>query len=93
MKKAKIYKPTKTAMQSGLGKLDKWLLEFKTEDSGINPLMGWESSTDTFSEIKLEFSTKDLAIEYAKKNKIQYDLIENNIKKTVKKSYSDNFIK
>jgi hypothetical protein len=93
MKKAKIYKPTKTAMQSGLGKLDKWLLEFKTEDSGINPLMGWESSTDTFSEIKLEFSTKELAIEYAKKNKIQYDLIENNIKKTVKKSYADNFIK
>ena len=80
-------------MQSGLGKLDKWLLEFKTEDSGINPLMGWESSTDTFSEIKLEFSTKELAIEYAKKNKIQYDLIENNIKKTVKKSYADNFIK
>jgi hypothetical protein len=93
MKKAKIYKPTKTAMQSGLGKLDKWLLEFKTEDSGINPLMGWESSTDTFSEIKLEFSTKELAIEYARKNKIQYDLIENNIKKTVKKSYADNFIK
>jgi hypothetical protein len=93
MKKAKIYKPTKTAMQSGRGKLNKWLLEFKTKDTGINPLMGWESSTDTLSELKLEFSTKELAIEYAKKNKIQYDLIEVNERKTVKKSYADNFLK
>jgi hypothetical protein len=93
MQKAKIYKPTKTAMQSGLGKLDKWLLEFKTKDTDISPLMGWESSTDTLSELKLEFSSKELAIEYAKKNKIKYDLIENNKKKVVKKSYSDNFTK
>jgi len=93
MQKAKIYKPTKTAMQSGLGKLDKWLLEFTTRDTGINPLMGWESSTDTLSELKLEFSSKELAVEYAKKNKIKYDLIENNQKKTVKKSYADNFTK
>ena len=93
MQKAKIYKPTKTAMQSGLGKLDKWLLEFKTRDTGINPLMGWESSTETLSELKLEFSSKELAVEYAKKNKIKYDLIENNQKKTVKKSYADNFTK
>tara|TARA_B110000438_G_scaffold253444_1_gene259056 strand:+ start:321 stop:602 length:282 start_codon:yes stop_codon:yes gene_type:complete len=93
MKKAKIYKPTKTAMQSGLGKLDKWLLEFKTRDTGINPLMGWETSTDTLSELKLEFSTKEFAIEYAKKNKIEYDLVETNERRIVKKSYSDNFIK
>jgi len=93
MQRVKIYKPTKTAMQSGLGKLDKWLLEFKTKDTGINPLMGWESSTDTLSELKLEFSSKELAVEYAKKNKIKYDLIENNKKKIVKKSYSDNFTK
>jgi len=93
MKKAKIYKPTKTAMQSGLGKLDKWILEYKTKNPGINPLMGWESSTDTLSELKLEFSSKELAIEYAKKYKIDYDLIESNKRKTVKKSYADNFIK
>ena len=55
--------------------------------------MGWESSTDTLSELKLEFSSKELAIEYAKKNKIKYDLIENNQKKIVKKSYADNFTK
>ena len=67
MKKAKIYKPSKTAMQSGIKKFDKWIIEFITEKPGINPLMGWESSADTNSELKLEFSSKELAIEYAKK--------------------------
>ena len=70
MKKAKIYKPSKTAMQSGLKKFDKWVIEFITNDTSINPLMGWESSDDTYSEINLEFSSKDLAIEYAKKIKL-----------------------
>ena len=93
MKKAKIYKPSKTAMQSGLGKLDKWIIEFKTKNTGINPLMGWESSTDTLSELKLEFSTKELAIDYAKKNKIKFELIEPKERKIVKKSYADNFTK
>jgi|TARA_B100000378_G_scaffold152327_1_gene122838 NADH dehydrogenase (ubiquinone) Fe-S protein 4 len=93
MKKAKIYKPSKTVMQSGLGKLDKWIIEFKTKNTGINPLMGWESSTDTLSELKLEFSTKELAIDYAKKNKIKFELIEPQKRKIVKKSYADNFTK
>ena len=93
MKKAKIYKPSKTAMQSGVKKFDKWVLEFITEKPGINPLMGWESSTDTSSEIKLEFSSKELAIEYAKKNKINYELIDSKIRKVIKKSYAENFTK
>jgi hypothetical protein len=93
MKKAKIYKPSKTAMQSGVKKFDKWIIEFITEKPGINPLMGWESSTDTNSELKLEFSSKELAIEYAKKNKINFELIEPKIRKIVKKSYADNFTK
>ena len=80
-------------MQSGVKKFDKWVIEFITEKPGINPLMGWESSTDTSSELKLEFSSKDLAIEYAKKNKINYELIEPKIRKIVKKSYADNFTK
>ena len=67
MKKAKIYKPSKTAMQSGLKKFDKWVIEYLVDDPGKNPLMGWESSSDTFSELKLEFKTKDLALDYAKK--------------------------
>ena len=70
MKKAKIYIPTKTAMQSGRGNSEKWVIEFETKDPAINPLMGWETSTDTLEEVNLEFSTKELAIEYARKNKI-----------------------
>ena len=80
-------------MQSGNKNSHKWLLEFLTNDTGINPLMGWESSTDTLSEIRLEFSDKNLAIEYAKKNKINYEIIEPKERKIVKKSYSDNFTK
>ena len=93
MKKAKIYIPTKNSMQSGLGKMDKWVIEFITNNASISPLMGWESSNDMMSEIKLDFSSKEMAIEYAKKNKIDYDLIEPKKKKTIKKSYADNFIK
>ena len=101
MKKAKIYKPSKTATQSGLKKFDKWIIEFITKNPGINPLMGWESSSDTYSELNLEFKsnknkginplmgwersdntlselnlefiTKESAIKYAKKNKIELD--------------------
>ena len=80
-------------MQSGLGKNDKWVIEFETKNSSINPLMGWESSSDTLSELKLEFSTKELAIEYAKKNKIDFEIIEPQRRKTLKKSYANNFIK
>ena len=91
MKKAKIYKPSKTAMQSGTKKYNKWIIEYITEKPGINPLMGWESSTDTYGELNLEFDTKELAITYAKKNKIEFEIIEEKIRKIVKKSYSDNF--
>ena len=93
MRKAKIYKPSKTAMQSGLKKYENWVLEYFTQQPGVNPLMGWESSTDTYSEIKMEFSSKDLAIEYANKNNVEYELIDSKKRKTVKKSYADNFIK
>ena len=80
-------------MQSGIKKFDKWIIEFITEKPGINPLMGWESSTDTNSELKLEFSSKELAIEYAKKNNINFELIEPNKRKITLKSYADNFTK
>ena len=93
MKKAKIYIPSKTATQSGLGKEDKWILEFDSKDTTTNPLMGWESSNDTMGEVKLEFSTKDKAIEYAKNNNISYKVIEPNKKKFIIKSYAENFTK
>ena len=80
-------------MQSGLSKFNKWILEYITEDPSISPLMGWESSTDTYSEIKMEFSSKEKAIEYANKKKIVFELIEPKERKIIKKSYSDNFIK
>ena len=92
MKKAKIYIPNKSPMQSGLGKMDKWILEFESQDPTKNPLMGWESSSDTYSELKMEFSTKELAINYAKKKKIDFELIEPKKRKIVKKSYADNFL-
>ncbi len=91
MKKAKIYIPSKTATQSGLGKEDIWLLEFESKDTSVSTLMGWESSNDTLGEVKLEFSTKEKAIEYAKDNNINYKLIEPNKKRIVIKSYAENF--
>ena len=93
MKRAKIYKPAKTAMQSAEGNTRNWLLEFDTLNTGISPLMGWESSKDTMSEVKLEFLTKEQAINYAKKNNIDYYIIEPQKRKIIKKSYSDNFLK
>ena len=93
MSKAIIYIPNKNPMQSGNAKSNKWILEFITKDPTRNPLMGWESSSDTLTELKLEFSSKELAINYAKKKKIDFNLIEPKKRKTVKKSYADNFLK
>ena len=80
-------------MQSGERNTKKWLLEFYTLNTGVNPLMGWVTSKDTMSEVKLEFSTKEQAINYAKKNNINYHIIEPQKRKIIKKSYSDNFLK
>ena len=93
MKKAKIFSPNKSAMQSGLNKTGKWVLEFETKNPTQNPLMGWESSSDTLSEVKLEFSSLELAINYAKKKKIIFEVIELKKRKTIKKSYADNFLR
>ena len=80
-------------MQSGRGKLKKWVLEFHTKDPSINPLMGWETSTDTLEEVILKFSSKEKAIEYAEKNNISYTVIKPKKKEFVIKSYADNFLK
>ena len=80
-------------MQSGLGKMDKWILEFETKNPTTNPLMGWESSSDTLTELRLEFSSKENAINYAKKRKIIYEVIEPKKRKIIKKSYANNFLK
>ena len=80
-------------MQSGRRNTKNWLLKFDTLDTGIYPLMGWETSKDTMSEVKLEFSSKAQAINYAKKNNIDYYVIEPQKTKLIKKSYADNFFK
>jgi len=80
-------------MQSGTRNTKNWLLEFDTLNTGVNPLMGWVSSKDTMSEIKLEFLTKEQAVNYAKKNNIEYYIVEPQKRKIIKKSYTDNFLK
>ncbi len=93
MKKAKIYIPSKTAMQSGRGKTKNWVLSFETKNTRTNPLMGWESGEDTLSEVILKFSSKEKAIKYAKKNNILYQVIEPKKSNFIIKSYADNFLK
>tara|TARA_B100000029_G_scaffold84171_1_gene74898 strand:- start:221 stop:505 length:285 start_codon:yes stop_codon:yes gene_type:complete len=93
MKRAKIYIPSKTAMQSGRGKTKKWVLSFETKNTKTNPLMGWESGEDTLSEVVLKFSSKEKAINYAKKNNISYQVIEPKKSNFIIKSYADNFLK
>ena len=80
-------------MQSGRGKLKKWVLQFETKDPSINPLMSWETSTDTLEEVILKFSTKEQAVEYAENNNISYTVVEPKKKEFVIKSYADNFLK
>ncbi len=80
-------------MQSGKRNEKNWLLEYESLDKNISPLMGWESSRDTMSEIKLKFTSKEKAIRYAKKNNINYNVIEPKERKIIKKSYADNFLK
>ena len=80
-------------MQSGRGKLKKWILKFETKDPSINPLMGWETSIDTLEEVILKFPSKEKAIVYAKKNNILYTIVEPKKKEFVIKSYADNFLK
>ena len=80
-------------MQSAKRNTKSWLLEFDTLDTGVNPLMGWETSQDTMSEVKLEFPSKKQAIDYAKKNNIDYYVLEPQKSKIIKKSYADNFLK
>ena len=80
-------------MQSGYRNSKNWILEFDTSNTGINPLMGWQTSRDTMSEVVLSFSSKEGAINYAKKNNIDYYIVEPQKSKIIKKSYADNFLK
>ncbi len=91
--KFRIYKPTKSAMQSGKKNTTKWLLEpiSKTNERSINPVMGWISADDTSSQLRFKFSNKESAINFAKSRNFEYEIYEPNISSPKKKSYAANF--
>lgn len=89
---ARIYRPAKTAMQSGKAKADTWTLEFEPEQPRkVEPLMGYTSSRDMKSQICLTFETKEEAIAYAQKNSIAYTVYEPKETRRRVVSYSENF--
>jgi hypothetical protein len=90
--RARIYKPAKTAMQSGDARTKDWVLDYEPEAAReIDPLMGWTSSRDMRSQLRLTFATREEAITYAERNGIPYRLAEPTPRGMVRKSYSDNF--
>ena len=91
---ARIYKPSKTAMQSGMAQTKKWVLELEYDMAkSIEPLMGWTGSSDTNSQVQLWFEAKEVAINYAKKNGIPYTVLNANSRKHIirENGYGDNF--
>jgi hypothetical protein len=89
---ARIYKPARSAMQSGEAGSKSWVLEFEPESPReIDPLMGWTSSSDMKSQVRMLFHSKDAAIAYAKRNGIAYRVIEPHKRGKTSKSYADNF--
>lgn len=92
--RARIYKPSKTAMSSGLAKTKSWVLEFIQETtSEIDPLMGWTSSGDTKSQVTLKFGSKQAAIDYAREHGIDAQIFEPKQRKFNVRSggYGENF--
>jgi len=92
MAQARIFRPTKTAMQSGRAGTRNWVLEYAPVTARRpDPLMGWASAQDTLNEVQLRFATLEEAVAFAKKNGLDYTVIEphNSIEKP--KSYADNF--
>ena len=88
----RIYKPAKTAMQSGLGNTDAWVLEPDTAEAvTIDPLMGWSGSGNTAKQVQLSFASKEDAIAYAEREGLAYTVSEPEATKRVRRSYADNF--
>jgi ETC complex I subunit conserved region len=89
---ARIYRPSRTATQSGFARTKLWILEFEpAEPRQIEPLMGWTSSGDMESQVRLNFATKEEAIAYAEKNGLSYRVEETKPGARQILSYSDNF--
>lgn len=90
---AKIYRPGKTAMQSGRANTREWILEYEPEHDtrAIDPLMGWTRSNDTRQQVRMEFDTREAAIEFATRNNIPHRVVEPREPKRMIKSYGANF--
>ena len=90
---ARIFRPSKTAMQSGKGKTQDWVLEFEATDARrADPLMGWTQTADTeSSQVRLSFETRDEAVRYADQHAIAFQLIDPKPAKRIIKTYADNF--
>ena len=89
---ARIFQPSRTAMQSGDAGTKSWVLEYEPEAPRVNdPLMGWTSSGDMRQQLKLQFDTKDEAVAYAEANGIAYVVSEPKPRSPLKKAYADNF--
>lgn len=89
---ARIFKPAKTAMQSGSARANDWVLEFEpASPRQVDPLMGWISSADTSTQLNLQFATKEEAVAYATRNGIAFSVQDPALHNRQNKSYSDNF--
>ena len=89
---ARIYRPAKTAMSSGEARAQRWVLEYEPErPKTIEPLMGYTSSDDMKSQIRLEFDSKEAAVAYAERNGIEYQVFEPKDRARPTIAYSDNF--
>lgn len=87
-----IYRPRKSATQSGLGNTKCWVLEYQPQaDDFIDPLTGWHGSGDTKRQIRLHFATRQQAIAYAERHKLPFQLVPEEKEKIKPKSYADNF--
>ena len=90
--RARIFRPSKNAMQSGKARTKAWLLDYEQESPRtIDPLMGWTSSADMRQQVTLEFDTKEEAVAYAEANNIAFQVFEPHTLVPKPKSYSDNF--
>jgi hypothetical protein len=89
---ARIYRPAKTAMQSGKAKTHDWVLEFEPASARVpDPLMGWTSSMDMNGQVRLTFESQEQAVAYAQKHGIAFQLFEAREPRLVLKAYADNF--
>jgi ETC complex I subunit conserved region len=89
---ARIYKPARTAMQSGAAKTREWVLDYEPEQPrAVEPLMGWTSSGDMKQQLRLHFDTKEDAIAYCERNNIAYEAFDSVPQKRARIAYSDNF--